>query len=74
MEDNTIDNAVSNRLQAIEMKLTYLEDFLLRLQDEVVTRNNLVDKLSAEHKALKNKVLQIAANLEEIPNQKPPHY
>jgi SlyX protein len=70
MEDTQLDN----RLQTIEMKLTFLEDFLLRLQEEVVTRNNLVDKLSAEHKAIKDKVIQIAANLEEIPNQKPPHY
>jgi SlyX protein len=68
------DNMTENRLQTIEMKLTYLEDFLQRLQDEVVSRNNVIDKLNAEHKAIKDKVLQIAANLEEIPNQKPPHY
>jgi SlyX protein len=68
------DEMIDNRLQTIEMKLTFLEDFLLRLQDEVVSRNSLIDKVVAENKALKDKVVQIAANLEEIPNQKPPHY
>jgi SlyX protein len=80
MEDTQIENraietqAIDDRLQTIEMKLTFLEDFLQRLQDEVVLRNNVIDKLSAEQKGLKEKVFQIAANLEEIPNQKPPHY
>jgi SlyX protein len=68
------DTHIEERFQAIESKLMFLEDFLLRLQDEVVSRNNSIDKLSAEHKAIKDKVLQIAANLDEIPNQKPPHY
>jgi SlyX protein len=70
MEDSHIDH----RLETIETKLMFLEDFLLRLQDEVVRRNNIIDKLGAEYKAMKEKVIQIAANMEEIPNQKPPHY
>ncbi len=65
---------IEDRFQTIETKLTFLEDFLQRLQDEVVGRNTIIDKLAAEQKALKEKVLQLAANMEEIPNQKPPHY
>ncbi len=68
------DSHIENRLQTIETKLTFLEDFLQRLQDEVVSRNNVIDKLHAEYKGLKEKVLQIAADIEEIPGQKPPHY
>lgn len=70
MDDNTIED----RFQTIETKLTFLEDFLQRLQDEVVSRNNVIDRLNAEYKGLKEKVLQIAADIEEIPSQKPPHY
>ncbi len=65
---------IEDRFQTIETKLTFLEDFLQRLQDEVVGRNTVIDRLAAEHKALKEKVLQLAANMEEIPSQKPPHY
>ncbi len=68
------DNMIEDRFQTIETKLTFLEDFLQRLQDEVVSKNNLVDKLSAEHKALKEKVLQLSADIEDVPSRKPPHY
>ena len=68
------DNMIEDRFQTIETKLAFLEDFLQRLQDEVVGRNNFVDKLSAEYKALKEKVLQLSADIEDIPSQKPPHY
>jgi SlyX protein len=62
------------RLEKIETKLTFLEDFLTRLQDEVVTRNALLDKLQAEHGAMKTRLAQISQDMEEIPNRKPPHY
>jgi SlyX protein len=65
---------LDERLEKIETKLAFLEDFLTRLQDEVVARNTLLDSLRAEHGALKSRVLQISRDLEEIPNQRPPHY
>ncbi|GHV87870.1 hypothetical protein AGMMS50267_02300 [Spirochaetia bacterium] len=66
--------APDGRLEKIETKLAFLEDFLTRLQDEVVRRNAEMDKLTAEHNALKTRVLQINQELEDIPNRKPPHY
>ncbi|MDR2901046.1 MAG: SlyX family protein [Treponema sp.] len=68
------DSYIEDRFQTIENKLMFQEDFLLRLQDEVVSRNAVTDKLNAEYKALKEKLLQVAADIEEIPNRKPPHY
>ncbi|MDR3337082.1 MAG: SlyX family protein [Treponema sp.] len=65
---------LEKRLEKIETKLSFLEDFLARLQDEVVVRNASLDKLSAEHSAMKAKLVQISQDLEEIPNRKPPHY
>jgi SlyX protein len=65
---------LGSRLEKIETKLAFLEDFLTRLQNEVVARNVIVDSLKAEHSAMKEKLLQISRDLEEIPNQKPPHY
>jgi SlyX protein len=62
------------RLQKIETKLAYLEDFLNRLQDDAVARNFRMDGLLEEHRAIKSKLLQISEDLEEYPNRKPPHY
>lgn len=63
-----------SRLERIEMKLAYLEDFLDRLQAEVVERNVLLDRLSAEQGAVREKITTMAQELEEIPNRRPPHY
>lgn len=65
---------IETRLERIETKLAYLEDFIGRLQDEVVGRNSILDKLLAEQKAMKERVIQIAAEMEEYPDRKPPHY
>ena len=65
---------IAERFRTIETKLAYFEDFLLRLQEEVLDRNASADKLSAEHAAVKEKLMQVAAEIEEIPNRKPPHY
>ena len=62
------------RLEKIETKLAYLEDFLTRLQEEVVSRNAVLDRLVTENTAVKERLQFIAESLEEIPNQKPPHY
>jgi SlyX protein len=68
------EQVLESRLEKIETKLAFLEDFLARLQDEVVARNAVIDTLRAEHGAMKARVLQISRDLEEVPNQKPPHY
>jgi SlyX protein len=65
---------LDRRLEKIETKLAFLEDFLTRLQDETVARNASMEKLSAEHSAIKARLLQISGELEEIPNRRPPHY
>ena len=67
-------NDTETRLEAIEIKLAHLEDFLARLQNETVSRNNQLDKLTAEHELMKKRLVQISRDSEEIPNTKPPHY
>ena len=67
-------DAVEQRFELLETKLAYLEDFVERLQAEIVERNAATDRLAAEHTAVKEKMLQIASELEEIPNRRPPHY
>jgi SlyX protein len=70
---------MEERLEKIEMKLAYLEDFLLRLQTEVVARNTAMDRLEEEHEAMKERLVQLVRNSEEDPqamahDRKPPHY
>jgi SlyX protein len=65
---------IRQRFDTIETKLAYLEDFLGRLQEQVLERNGVSDRLVSEQAAVKEKLLQVAAELEEIPNRKPPHY
>jgi SlyX protein len=62
------------RLEKIETKLAFLEDFLIRLQDEVVSRNTVLDRLVAENTAMKERLQALSQVLEELPNQRPPHY
>jgi SlyX protein len=69
-----VQQDLERRLEKIETKLAFLEDFLTRLQDETVARNAILEKLDAEHNAVKARLLQISGDLEEIPNRKPPHY
>jgi SlyX protein len=65
---------IRQRFDTIETKLAHLEDFLGRLQEQVLERNGVSDRLVSEQAAVKEKLLQVAAELEEIPNRKPPHY
>lgn len=62
------------RLEKIEIKLAYIEDFLARFQDEFVAQNKDFDRLRAENEAIKGRLRQISRHFEEISNQKPPHY
>jgi SlyX protein len=66
--------AVTPRLEKIETKLAYLEDFLNRLQDEILDRNTAMDRLITENTAIKERLQSISRSLEEVPDRKPPHY
>lgn len=64
---------LSDRITSIEIKLSYLEDFLNKLQDYVLDQNKIIEKLEKENKFIKEKIQELVNN-EEIPNQRPPHY
>lgn len=66
---------MEERLTNIEIKFAYLEDFVSKLQAIAVEQGNLLDKLTAENRALKTRLVEISDSLEsDIPNRKPPHY
>jgi len=69
-----MNEETERRFEAVETKLAYLEDFLVRLQEAVLARNEAADKKAAEIAAIKDKVVELAGLMEEMPHQRPPHY
>ncbi len=65
---------IDERLDRIEIKLAYLDDFLNQLQSAVMEHGRQMEKLNQEHRVLKDKILFLTKELEEIPSRKPPHY
>lgn len=64
-----------SRITALEIKLSYLEDFVNKLQGIAVEQGKVVDTLKAENRVLKGKLEElIEAQEGEIPNRRPPHY
>ena len=70
-----MENETNNRLIEIEIKLSYLEDFMTKIQKITVEHTETIDKLKAENRGLKAKVTELVEFQEgDIPNRKPPHY
>lgn len=67
-------NDVGEQLVRIETKLSYLEDFLAKLQSIAVEHTEAIDRLKSENKALRAKLGEIDDAVQYIPNVRPPHY
>lgn len=64
----------NERIDAIEMRFAYLEDFVKQLQEEVVKQGKSIEKLSAENSAMREKIVELSELAGDVPNRKPPHY
>ena len=63
------------RLTALEIKVSYLEDFLATVQNVVVVQGDLLDRVFAENRLMREKIKEMSDQLEgDIPNVRPPHY
>ncbi len=63
------------RLTAIEVKLTYMEDFIKQLQEVTVSHTEELTRLRDENRLMASKIREMSDLLEgDIPNRKPPHY
>lgn len=66
---------IEERLENLEIKLTYMEDFLKQIQEVAVGQAKDIDRLKAENKMMAQKIRELIEESEgEIPNRKPPHY
>lgn len=65
----------SERLDKVEIKLAYLEDFMNQIQQVAFEQAKTIEHLEKENRALVEKMHEVSENLEgDIPNRKPPHY
>jgi len=63
------------RINNIEIKLAYLEDFMNQIQEVAVQQTKDIEHLKAENKMMAEKIKDLVENMEgDIPNRKPPHY
>ncbi len=68
-----MNEETEKRFVALEMKLAYMEDFLLKLQSEAVENQRTIEILREENRVLSSRIQDLSENI-EIPNRKPPHY
>lgn len=63
------------KLTQLEIKVSYLEDFMNQIQNVCVEQTKEIEKLKKENIALKGKIQDLIENLDiDIPNRKPPHW
>lgn len=67
-----MDADSNERIYALEVKVSYLENFLLDLQNEAVKRTADLERLKSAYARLSEKVESLSES--EIVNGKPPHY
>jgi len=68
-----MENNTEERFIALETKIAYMDDFISKLQEEVVKQGKLIEILREENKVLSGRIQDLSENV-EIPNRRPPHY
>lgn len=68
-----MENEIEDRFIALETKIAYMDDFILKLQEVAVENQNTIRILREENKILSGKIQDLQDNV-EIPNRRPPHY
>lgn len=66
---------MEERINQLEVKISYLEDFMNQLQEVVVSQAKEIELLRKENKLIREKLLDMIDSMDtDIPNRKPPHY
>ncbi len=73
MENIINADEINDRFVALEMKISYMEDFIGKLQEVAVENQKTIEILRQENKILSGRIQDLSENI-EIPNRKPPHY
>lgn len=69
------DSNLEERIMELEIKLSYMEDFMNQIQEVAVEQSKEIEKLKNENKLMIKQIKVLTENAEgDIPNRKPPHY
>lgn len=67
--------SLEKRITNLEIKFSYLEDFLNQIQEVCTEQTKTIALLKKESRLMAEKLNDLLENVEgEIPNRKPPHY
>lgn len=73
MNEMRLNQEIEEKFIALETKLAYMDDFIGKLQTEVVEHQKIIDILREENKILSGRIHDLSENI-DIPNRRPPHY
>lgn len=62
------------RLDELEVRLSYLEDYLSQLNDVVLENGRRLGTMERVQKLIQGRLDELAENLPAPESQKPPHY
>jgi SlyX protein len=68
------DEALEQRIQALEERLAYQQRLLEELNEVVLEQRGELDRLSRQAVASRATIEQLLAQGEDLPHEKPPHY
>jgi SlyX protein len=68
-----MDDSIEEKLVNLEVKFSYMEDFISKLQEVCVENQKEIEILRRENQILAGRIQDLSENM-EIPNRKPPHY
>lgn len=70
-----MEKETEEKLISLETKITYLEDFIEKIQAISAEHTAAIERLKAENRLMSRKISELSDLLEgDIPNRKPPHY
>lgn len=65
---------VEERIDALEIRMTYLENYLNQLNEIVLGNGRLIEYMKKDQKLLKQQILDVTNELPNPSIEKPPHY
>lgn len=68
-----MDDSIEEKLVNLEVKFSYMEDFISKLQEVCVENQKEIEILRRENQILAGRIQDLSENM-EIPNRRPPHY
>ena len=67
-------NALSERIEALEMRLTYQDDSIETLNQTITAQWAQIDRLTRQVAELKDRLQEAENNAPGPANERPPHY